>query len=79
MRYTFTIEIPDKRGSHETTMSTFKKQRPSRWRKPWTTQPAERETSHGQVERTKLVAVKRNLIEECWEAVDEVLGKSLVL
>jgi len=75
MRFTFTIEIPDNRGSHENTHTDFFKA---------ALKQMEETLSYANSKEGKRLMAKLKdkagcseleLIEECWEAADENLGR----
>ena len=75
MRYTFTIEIPDKRGSHENDHVDFLKAA-SKQIEETLDYATSREGKRLMAKlKEKAGCSETELIEECWEAADEVLGK----
>lgn len=75
MRYTFTIEIPDQRGSHENTHVDFLKAS-SKQMEETLDYATSREGKRLMCKlKEKAGCDETELIVECWEAADEMLGK----
>jgi hypothetical protein len=75
MRYTFTIEIPDQRGSHENTHVDFLKASCKQMEETLD-YATSREGKRLMFKlKEKAGCDETELIVECWEAADEMLGK----
>ncbi len=75
MRYTFTIEIPDKRGSHENDHVDFLKAASKQMEETLDYATCREGKRLMAKLKDKAGCSETELIEECWEAADEVLGK----